>query len=122
MYFSHKDASRFLETGKETLGSVTEMPEIDHGVSDQLQAKMVKANPFKSDEKPFELILPGKDPFNVFKAFLKDLVIVKPLSSSLCFFSVPWVFFDIRYHPCIENHLPTGTVVIGRIKACNQTR
>ena len=112
----------FFPTGKETLRSVTEMPEIDHGVSNQFQAKMVKANVFKSDKKPFKLIFPGKDPFNGFKAFLKDLVIIKPLSPSLCFFSVSWIFFDIRYHPCIENHLPAGTVVIGRIKACNQSR
>ena len=87
--FRIKMLPRFLQTGKETLSSITEMPEIDQGVSNQFQAKMMKANAFKPDEKPFKLIFPGKDPFNGFKPFLKDLVTVKPLSSSLCFLSVP---------------------------------
>jgi hypothetical protein len=86
------------------------MPEINHGVSKQLQAKMMITNLLK-------LILPRKHTLYRSKTFVKDVFIIKPLSPPLSLLAIPRVFFDVRDHFSIENLLPIVAAIISRIKA-----
>ena len=82
---------------------------------------MMKTDPLKPKEKPFEFVLPGKNSFNSPKALLKDGFVVDSLPPTLCLFSVSWIFFDVGDHPRIVNHFPVLLGIIGSIKTCNDS-
>src|SRR5580692_6050570 len=95
------------------------MPEIDHGVSQKLQAKMMKTDPLKPQQKSLEFILPGKYTLYRSKAFLKNFLIIKSLSPPFGLFTISRIFFDVRNHASIENLLPILSTIVSRIKADN---
>ncbi len=120
IYFQILDAEKgslLILRSNARLCLTADMPEVDHSIGKQFQAKMMKTNPFKSQQKPFELILPGEDTLNRSKAFLKNFLIINPLSSSFRFLTIPWVFFDIGDHARIEDFLPVCKTIVSGIKA-----
>ena len=95
------------------------MSEIDHGVSKEFQAKVMKTYPFKPQQKPLKFILPGKHTFYRSKAFLEDCLIIKSLSPSFGLFAISRVFFNVGDHASIENLLPIFSTIVSRIQANN---
>lgn len=92
---------------------MTKMSEVDHGVGYEFQSKMMKTYSFKTDQKPFKLVFPGKGSLDGFKAFLKNIIVVKSFSSSLCLLAVSGILFNVGRHPGIENHFSINGTIIG---------
>ena len=57
---------------------------------------------FKSEQQPFEFVLPRKGPLDPHPQGM-DGGVEQPLPSALGVLAVAWVLFDVGDHPRIEN-------------------
>ncbi len=88
------------------------MPEIDHRVGQQFEAKVMQTYMLKPQKQSFEFILPSENALYCLKSFFKNELLVDSFSSPLYPFAIPRVFFDVRDHARIENRFSIGKAIV----------
>jgi hypothetical protein len=92
-----------------------ELAQIDQRVCQQLHPIVPPLDTFKSEQQSFELIFPGKGPFDTHSQRMNRGV-EEPLAPALGTLAVAGILGDVGDQACIEDALP----IVRRIKAAIQ--
>jgi hypothetical protein len=93
------------------------MPEMDHRVRQGFQGIVQLANPFKAHQQTPKLVLPGEDPLDGGKPFLKKSWIENRFAPTLGRLSTAWIFRNIQNHAAIEYSFPVRPTIVDPIQA-----
>jgi hypothetical protein len=92
------------------------VPEIDHRVGKGLEGIVQSTDALEAQQKPAELVFPGKHPFDCPEALCENGWIEDHLASPLRLLSTARIGVDVGNHATIEDRLAVGPAVVDAIE------
>ena len=83
------------------LSGLAERTQIDHGVCQKLECEMPGLDPFKTEQQPFEFILPGERSLDG-QALLMDGCVEESFPAALGLLAVPWILRNVGDHTAAQ--------------------